>query len=749
MKILVGVCGIGYGHSVRQSLVVDALLARGARVAMFCSGRSLGFFRARYGGRLPVLEVGTPWIAAGSEGIDWGASEARNRALRAAHARLSVRAWAAARDELGGDPDVCVSDYESETARFASARGVPLVTVDQQSRYLGWQTRPVGARTREEERSRLSLFFPEAEARFALSFFALPSDVPPDRRYPVHVCPAPIRPAIWSRRTTTPRRAALARRAVVYLSPYGPTGQDPEALVAALGGTPQIDYGVYDGLRERVGPASPNVTFRPLDSDRFARALAEADFVVGTAGHTLLSEAVALELPVYAVPLGTYDQHYCGRVIQSIGAGVSRDAITPEALAAFVSNLERHREAFADPTLQVGPEVAAPVLDRIEQLARRPRRPDPSPPQRASSSLDRLYLPDLTPPAARAEPESPSYETAVIKPTLACANRCTACEPRARRWWGSGGRTLTVPEWAATFDELAALGFRRVTISGGEPTTYGPLAALVRAVRERGLEALLNTSGFGLDASRMAELVDAGLQGIVFSLDSPWADVHDELRGRPGSWRRCLAAIRAAREHRGALWFSIRSVLTSRTLGDLARIIQLAAELGASSLKLSYLEWAEPGHPLLPSAEALARLSEDVIPAALEALSTLSPSVNGFRATGCRATGEAVLKGLLFPEAVASLESYASGVYQPAPERAPVCHIPRSLIILYGDGRLLPCNACEYSREALPGDFRVQGLAAMLAAPAMRAAREAPPAERCRRCPMPLHVALPLNGTLA
>jgi hypothetical protein len=178
-------------------------------------------------------------------------------------------------------------------------------------------------------------------------------------------------------------------------------------------------------------------------------------------------------------------------------------------------------------------------------------------------------------------------------------------------------------------------------------------------------------------------------------------------------------------------------LMTSQTLLDLPEMLRLAIELGVGSLKLSYLEWGYPDSPLLPSLETLQRFKEIVLPVCLEVVE--SSQLNGEQ----KDRTCAILENLLYPEHANSLENYSRGIYWGSREYCLHCNLPNSLVILYGDGSVLPCNAAEYSRRALTGNLHTDRLADMLFGAEMETYRRQR-SEVCLYCPMPLHLTLPL-----
>jgi radical SAM protein with 4Fe4S-binding SPASM domain len=123
--------------------------------------------------------------------------------------------------------------------------------------------------------------------------------------------------------------------------------------------------------------------------------------------------------------------------------------------------------------------------------------------------------------------------------TLACPNRCIACGSDAGR---ARPDELTVREWTVVFRDIAALGAKRVTFSGGEPLVRPDWPRLARAAAAAGLMVDLITSGAGVDDAAARAMRRARLDSVTVSVDGT-RDAHDRLRGA-GSWDRALAALR-------------------------------------------------------------------------------------------------------------------------------------------------------------------------------------------------------------
>ncbi len=82
-----------------------------------------------------------------------------------------------------------------------------------------------------------------------------------------------------------------------------------------------------------------------------------------------------------------------------------------------------------------------------------------------------------------------------------------------------------------------------VVLTGGEPLLRQDLARIGLMLRQQGFRWGMVSNGYNLTASRLNELLNAGLGAVTVSLDG-LAEDHDWLRQKPGSHRRALESIR-------------------------------------------------------------------------------------------------------------------------------------------------------------------------------------------------------------
>lgn len=182
-----------------------------------------------------------------------------------------------------------------------------------------------------------------------------------------------------------------------------------------------------------------------------------------------------------------------------------------------------------------------------------------------------------------------------------CNLRCRHC----RYWTTSDPPDKISParmsELVAEFAELSPKG--KVVLCGGEPMLdldayYG----ICRAARDAGLRSLSVVNGTGIrnraDADRM---VREGPDEVSVSLDSPYASVHDRMRGCPGAYGMACGAVRllvsARTEARAAGravacgMINVMGLLCRSSYAVLPELYELALErLGADKLKLNALQ---------------------------------------------------------------------------------------------------------------------------------------------------------------
>ncbi len=167
-------------------------------------------------------------------------------------------------------------------------------------------------------------------------------------------------------------------------------------------------------------------------------------------------------------------------------------------------------------------------------------------------------------------------DRAILELTYRCDLRCAHCLVDAGG--GGGGDELDTAGMLDAVDQLADLGVRVVTVTGGEPLLRRDWLEVGRRIRARGMVFRLSTNGHLLDDGVLARLEEIGAQRVVVSVDGTRA-VHDSVRtglgrrGRDSSFDRvmdCLDRLRGS-----SVVSSVITAVTRRNLDELPAIQEL------------------------------------------------------------------------------------------------------------------------------------------------------------------------------
>ncbi|MBV9793188.1 MAG: pyrroloquinoline quinone biosynthesis protein PqqE [Actinobacteria bacterium] len=198
--------------------------------------------------------------------------------------------------------------------------------------------------------------------------------------------------------------------------------------------------------------------------------------------------------------------------------------------------------------------------------------------------------------------------------TYACPLQCPYCSnPLDLSRYGD---ELTTAEWQQVLDQASELGVLQLHLSGGEPLQRRDLTQITRHASALGLYTNLITSALGLSAGRAEELRAAGLDHVQISIQADEALLSDRIAGTP-SFQRKLTAARLVKKLDWPLTLNV--VLHRGNVDRIARILDLAEELGADRIELAhtqYYGWALRNRDgLLPGRDQLER-AETVVRAA-------------------------------------------------------------------------------------------------------------------------------------
>ncbi len=134
---------------------------------------------------------------------------------------------------------------------------------------------------------------------------------------------------------------------------------------------------------------------------------------------------------------------------------------------------------------------------------------------------------------------SPEGLYGMVRLGYRCNQDCWFC------WQDRGGPSPPIALVERWLDELAGLGVGEVHITGGEPTTWRELPALVaRAAETHCMRVVLQTNAVRLSRlAYAARLADAGVVALHVSLHAGAAEASDRMTRAPGTWARTVVGV--------------------------------------------------------------------------------------------------------------------------------------------------------------------------------------------------------------
>ncbi len=372
MRILYGVVGEGMGHATRSRVVLEHLLASGHQLRVMVSGRAQRFLAERFADRpgVTIQEIaGLHMVYEDNE-----VKRRRSLASNLAGARDGLRTNLTRYRRTLGDymPELVISDFESWAWRFGRKHRIPVVSIDNMQvinrcRHDDFTT---DGRSADFRLAKLAVKakLPGCYHYLVSSFF-----FPPVRKRYTSLVPPILRPEIL----------AAEREPGEHVLVYQ-TADSNSRLLPLLRGLP-YRFRLYGMNRDEQ---LDNVTLCSFSEQGFVDDLRRARAVIAGGGYSLMGEAVHLRVPMLAVPLvGQYEQELNARYLHSLGYGRFTEALTEDAVRAFLEGTSDHQAAL----MQYRPRDNSMLLRLVDELIERVRLGEPRPSTLDGESLGDRY----------------------------------------------------------------------------------------------------------------------------------------------------------------------------------------------------------------------------------------------------------------------------------------------------------------------------------------------------------------------
>lgn len=187
---------------------------------------------------------------------------------------------------------------------------------------------------------------------------------------------------------------------------------------------------------------------------------------------------------------------------------------------------------------------------------------------------------------------APGPVTVSLNLTHLCNLRCEMCG-QWRRQDVYRKEFLPLDKLQGLVDELAA-SRPKFYLWGGEPLLYPELPGLLEYLQAKGQYTIVNTNGVLL-GKFVPGMVDLGIDGLDVSIDGP-PEVHDRIRGVPGTFGKVMTALRLLRECRrergtGKPMVKAITTISAMNVNRLDEILELFDASGLFDAVIFNLGW--------------------------------------------------------------------------------------------------------------------------------------------------------------
>jgi len=340
-RILYSCCGEGQGHSSRVHTVTSALHRLGHEVKVLASNKAFAVLRER----LPDVQKIPGFVFVYRHNrVQLAASFRanlpllRHRGPVIRQIREVIEAW---------QPHLAITDFEPFLPRAASLAGLRCISLDHQGviPFARPSLPPKQWLSALAARTVVGQTGYREEARLATSFFYPP--LPPGGN--VQFFPPILRDKVL-------RLAPRDDQYVVVYQTSTSFTRLPELLK-------RLPFRFKIFAYEREGEDG-NISYFPRSDARFIEEVGGASWVLTNGGYTLISEALYLGKPVFALPVAwQFEQWLNARCLQDLGYGMMCDDLGQfeGKMQAFLGQISRYRDNMARQSF-LGNEL---VLKRI------------------------------------------------------------------------------------------------------------------------------------------------------------------------------------------------------------------------------------------------------------------------------------------------------------------------------------------------------------------------------------------------
>ena len=154
--------------------------------------------------------------------------------------------------------------------------------------------------------------------------------------------------------------------------------------------------------------------------------------------------------------------------------------------------------------------------------------------------------------------------------TLACNMKCMHCGSSAGQ---TRQKELTTKEALILCDQLQNLKTKMVGLTGGEPLLRKDWFEIGMKIRDLGMDLSILSNGLLINEKTIALFRKLDMYTVGISFDGGHPQIHDTIRGIPGSFEQCLSSMQMLKD--AGLPVSVITTIHKNNLKDLPQIREL------------------------------------------------------------------------------------------------------------------------------------------------------------------------------
>ncbi len=320
-RIVYGVSGEGSGHSSRAREILAHLVGHGHQLKVASYDRGYRNLKDDF----DVMEI---------SGLSINSQDNKISTIRTLLENLKmlpdgIKSFNVARHQLFKQfkPNCVITDFEPMTAYLANYYHVPLISLDNQHRmrYMEYSRPDELSKDALITETVIRAMVPKPDISLVTTFHF--GEVKNNHTF---LFPPILRESVL----------ALSATEEEHILVYVTSGFD--SLISLLENFDREEFIIYGYDKQEV---NGNLHYRPFSKTKFLHDLATSKAIIATAGFTLITEALYLGKPYFAVPMeGQFEQALNALMLEEQGFGKSSFDIQVDQIAAFIYSIPDYKK---------------------------------------------------------------------------------------------------------------------------------------------------------------------------------------------------------------------------------------------------------------------------------------------------------------------------------------------------------------------------------------------------------------------